>query len=523
LHGIDLAILAGEVVCIVGPNGAGKTTLLRTLSGLCRPSAGTLRFKGEPIGGLEPHQIAARGLGHCPEGRRIFQQLTVEENLVAAFLPGRGHRQADLFDEVYALFPILPARRHQPASRLSGGEQQMLAIGRALMGSPDLLLLDEPSLGLAPLVINQIFEIVIRLAERGVSILLVEQNVELSFEIADYVYALEHGQIRTFSAGRGERGDDPAMTIERVAVVGGGIIGSSWAIVYARAGLPVALSERSQAGRERLAGRLRDMLRQASALVGDEQTQEAAAARIAIHAELGAAVGEADFVHECIEEKLDAKVAMFGELDRLAKPAAILASTTSSFPASRFASDLPGRARCIVVHPATPPHLLPVTEICPAPFTDPKVTDAVFALMERCGQVPVLIRAELPSFVLNRMQAALFVEMFRCLDEGVISPGDIDKIMRDGLGLRWAFLGPFEGVDLNAVGGIREYFERFGFLFNDMAKDLGLAQPVVTPQSIALLESYARSRLPLAQLPERMQWRDRRISQLRAMKQQAGE
>jgi len=196
LHGITLDILAGEVVCIIGPNGAGKTTLLRTVSGLCRLTQGDIRFKGETISGLKPHQIASRGLGHCPEGRRIFQQLTVEENLKAGFLPGRGKRQNDLLEEVYALFPILRERRGQGASRLSGGQQQMLAIGRALMGAPELLLLDEPSLGLAPILINQIFEIIIQLAERGVSILLVEQNVDLSLEIADYVYALEHGQVR---------------------------------------------------------------------------------------------------------------------------------------------------------------------------------------------------------------------------------------------------------------------------------------------------------------------------------------
>jgi branched-chain amino acid transport system ATP-binding protein len=149
----------------------------------------------------------------------VFQHLSVEENLIAGFLPGRGKARNELFDEVYALFPILGERHRQAASRLSGGQQQMLAIGRALMGNPELLLLDEPSLGLAPMVIHQIFEIVIRLAERGVSIVLVEQNVDLSFEIADFIYALEHGRVHCSGPADKLRGDDRVrdMYLPRVA------------------------------------------------------------------------------------------------------------------------------------------------------------------------------------------------------------------------------------------------------------------------------------------------------------------
>ncbi len=207
LHGVSLELLAGEIVCIIGPNGAGKTTLLRTLSGLCPPSSGSIRFGGERVEGAKPYQMARRGLGHCPEGRRVFQSLSIEDNLIAGFLPGRSKTRAELFDEVYALFPILRERRTQSASRLSGGQQQMLAIGRALMGNPELLLLDEPSLGLAPLVVRQIVETVIRLAERGVSILLVEQNVDLSFELADFVYAFEHGRVHCSGPAEQLRGD----------------------------------------------------------------------------------------------------------------------------------------------------------------------------------------------------------------------------------------------------------------------------------------------------------------------------
>ncbi|MGE8941589.1 ABC transporter ATP-binding protein [Leptospira interrogans] len=195
LHGISLEVLPGEIVCIIGPNGAGKTTLLRTISGLNRATRGSIHFKGEDVTGQRPHQMVRRGVGHCPEGRRVFQ-LSVEENLITGYVPGRGKSFAELRDQVYELFPILGERRNQSGGRLSGGQQQMLAIGRALMSSPELLLLDEPSLGLAPLVIRQIFEIVLGLAESGVSIILVEQNIDLSFEVSDYVYALEHGALQ---------------------------------------------------------------------------------------------------------------------------------------------------------------------------------------------------------------------------------------------------------------------------------------------------------------------------------------
>ncbi|MCF1464718.1 3-hydroxyacyl-CoA dehydrogenase [Agrobacterium vitis] len=308
------------------------------------------------------------------------------------------------------------------------------------------------------------------------------------------------------------------MKITKVAIAGSGIMGSSWAIVYARAGLTVAIFDRNPETRSLVIGKIADALQQSAPLIRRGETVDDVMGRIVVHDNMADAVSGAQYIHECIEEKIDSKRAIFAELNEIADADAILATTTSSFPVSTFASDLSGRARCIVVHPATPPHLLPVTEICPAPFTDPMVTKAVFDLMDHCGQVPVLIKGELPSFVLNRMQAALLVEMFRCLNEGLISPGDIDKIISQGFGLRWAFLGPFEGVDLNSAGGIREYLERFGFIFNNMAKDLGFSNDVVTTQSIALLESYARERLPLDSIKKKVQWRDQAITALRLLK-----
>ena len=193
MKGIDLSLLDGEVVAVIGPNGAGKSTLLNTISGLANIFSGEIRFDGGTITRRPAHAITRAGIGHCPEGRRIFQRLSVEENLIAGHIPGRGRGFAELRDEAFALFPILAERRADLASRLSGGQQQMLAVARALMAEPRLLMLDEPSLGLAPRVVNQILAIILKLAESGVSILLVEQNVNFALEISDYAYVLENG------------------------------------------------------------------------------------------------------------------------------------------------------------------------------------------------------------------------------------------------------------------------------------------------------------------------------------------
>ncbi|ODN71242.1 ABC transporter ATP-binding protein [Methylobrevis pamukkalensis] len=210
LSGIDLEVRAGEIVVVLGANGAGKTTLLNAVSGMCRINAGRITFKGTDITAMRPDRIAAAGLSHCPEGRQIFQRLTVEENLVVAHV-GRGGKSFEtLREEAFALFPILRERRNSAASRLSGGQQQMLAIGRALMAEPDLVMLDEPSLGLAPKLITQIFQIVLDLAAAGISILLVEQNVRLALELGDYGYALESGRLRV-EGGAQKLAADPRL------------------------------------------------------------------------------------------------------------------------------------------------------------------------------------------------------------------------------------------------------------------------------------------------------------------------
>ena len=196
LKGIDLTVPAGKVVCLIGTNGAGKTTTMRALSGLLRPRAGSIAFDNTDITGWPPHRIAAAGLRHVPEGRQIFADLTVAENLeIGAWLTTAPAERARRRDQTLARFPRLRERLTQSAGSLSGGEQQMLALGRALMGAPRLLLLDEPSMGLAPLFVDEIFAIIADLKREGTTILLVEQNASAALDVADYAYVLETGRI----------------------------------------------------------------------------------------------------------------------------------------------------------------------------------------------------------------------------------------------------------------------------------------------------------------------------------------
>ncbi len=209
LAGVSLEVPRGEIVAIVGANGAGKTSLIRTIAGIEKPRSGTIRFAGNNITGLEPHQICDLGIGQVAEGRQLFPTLSVEENLeMGAMLPRARAGTPAARAEVYALFPRLAERKRQLAGTLSGGEQQMLAIGRCLMGRPELIMFDEPSRGLAPTVVQEVLHTIRRLNAKGLTVLLVEQNVAVSLKLSQHAYVLENGQVVMRGAGTALLHDD---------------------------------------------------------------------------------------------------------------------------------------------------------------------------------------------------------------------------------------------------------------------------------------------------------------------------
>lgn len=209
---VSLTVNQGEIVTLIGANGAGKSTTLRTISGLLKPKAGTITFQGERIDGKEGHLIVQKGLCQSPEGRRIFPRMSVRENLeLGAFLRNDKSGIADDFEKVLNLFPRLRERIEQKSGTMSGGEQQMLAVGRALMGAPKLLLLDEPSMGLAPVLVDMIFETIVKIREQGITILLIEQNASAALDIADRAYVLESGTIK-MSGKASDLAKDEAVT-----------------------------------------------------------------------------------------------------------------------------------------------------------------------------------------------------------------------------------------------------------------------------------------------------------------------
>lgn len=306
------------------------------------------------------------------------------------------------------------------------------------------------------------------------------------------------------------------MEDPEIAVIGAGLIGRGWAVVFARAGRRVRLWDPAPGACEEAVA---EIGRQAAPLfeLGLSCAPEALLSRIEIAPSLAAALDGVDYVQENGPERLEAKRALFADLDAAAPAGAALASSSSGIPSSAFSEALPGRARCLVAHPVNPPHLVPVVEISPSPWTDPEIAARATAIMAAVGQSPVLVKREIDGFILNRLQGALLNEALRLVEGGYVDPEDLDKTVRDGLGLRWAFMGPFETIDLNAPGGVRDYAGRYGPLFGSMAEAQS-APPNWGDPVIGAVETARRERLGAAALADRQAWRDSRLAALAAFK-----
>ncbi len=301
-----------------------------------------------------------------------------------------------------------------------------------------------------------------------------------------------------------------------VAIIGSGLIGRSWANVFARSGWSVILWDPVERARaEGVAAVASSLHRLAEhGLVADPK---GAAARVTAVATLEDAVANADYVQENGPETLEAKQAIFARLDATAPQSIVLASSTSAIVASKFTEALAGRDRCLVAHPVNPPHLVPVVEVCGAPWTSPESIARARDVYVSIGQVPIHVRKEVDGFVLNRLQIALLTEAFRLVGDGVVSPEDLDHTIADGLGLRWAFMGPFETIELNAPEGIADYCRRYTPWFRRYMQDL--PQPEVWDDAQWQRVAAAWGEPPSAsEIADKSQWRNQRLAALAAHK-----
>jgi len=306
-----------------------------------------------------------------------------------------------------------------------------------------------------------------------------------------------------------------------VAIVGSGSIGAAFALLFALAGNRVRLHDPDPQALGNALPRIARHFADLRAHGLADASPETVLTRIAPTESLAETVSYADHVQECAPEDLDLKRALFAELEALAPPSAVLASSSSALPASRFAADLASRHRCLVAHPGNPPTLLRVIEIVPAPFTDPAVAERCAATFRMAGLSPIVLGREVEGFVFNRLQGAVLREAYCLVRDGVASVEDIDAIMRDGLGLRWAVIGPFETADLNTRGGIAVHAARMGPAYARMGAERGQDDPW-TPDLVGRVAAARRTALPLGEWGERVAWRDRELMRLLAARQRRG-
>src|SRR3954468_8270184 len=295
----------------------------------------------------------------------------------------------------------------------------------------------------------------------------------------------------------------------RIALVGCGLVGGAWSIVFARAGFDVVLYDPSPASLEAAFELVRSStpaLAQQGLLNG--KSPEDVMGHLSRAESLADAVGQADYIQESAPERLPVKQALYRELAPLVRADAIIASSTSGLPASSFTADIVGRERCLVSHPINPPHLVPLVELVPAPWTAPGVVDRTESLMREVGQVPIRLNREIAGFVVNRLQSAVLGEAFRLVEDGICTAGDVDAAISDGLGLRWFFMGPFETIDLNAQGGLADYCQKLGPMYYDLAREQADPRPW-SADLVSAIEAQRRQKTPSDQLDARKAWRDR--------------
>ena len=300
--------------------------------------------------------------------------------------------------------------------------------------------------------------------------------------------------------------------VRDVAVVGAGLVGLGWAIVFARAGCRVRIFDADATTRGEAGARLKSSLVDLARfdLIDDA---ESVAARVSVHDQLEIAVGPADYVQESVFERVDVKTAVCKAIGAILRADAVVGSSSSGIPASAFTADAPRRERFLIAHPVNPPHLVPLVELVPAPWTDPTVVPWLRGVMDEVGQVPIVVNREIEGFVLNRLQGALLNEAWALYEAGIASAADIDRTVAEGLGFRWSFMGPFETIDLNAPGGIADYARRLGPLYYSVALSRTAPQPW-SPELITRIEAERRRDQPADGLRERSAWRDRRLMAL---------
>ena len=304
-----------------------------------------------------------------------------------------------------------------------------------------------------------------------------------------------------------------------IAVVGAGLVGAGWAIVFARAGHPVRIYD-SQAGvRAKVLDGIRANARDLKSfdLIDDV---DALMARITVHDDLGAAVDGVSYVQESVFESIPVKTPVYAALDTLVAKDVPIGSSSSGIPASQFTEGCKTRARMLIAHPVNPPYLVPLVELVPAPWTSPAAVDQVHALMTAVDQEPIRVNHEVEGFILNRLQGALLSEAWALAREGAASVADIDKTVSAGLGLRWAFMGPFETIDLNAPKGVADYAARLGKLFHGIAASRSNPQPWDAPL-VTKVEKERREDLAADKIDDRRAWRDRRLMALAVHKAKA--